>query len=85
MRVDHLGELLDDIIEGVVVPSHVVLPDLLVESSQSQQGHDISIRPANSDIQRFLAWNVRRMTGWSHYYLSLSHLRSSSCDGQPCV
>ena len=84
MRVDHLGELLDDIIEGVVVPSHVVLPDLLVESGQSEQGHDISIRPAHSDIQRFLAWNVRRMTEWSPY-LSLSHLRSSSCDGPPCV
>ena len=68
MCVDHLGELLDDIIEGVVIaPRHVILPDLLVESRQPEKSHDISIRPAHSDIQRFLAWNVRRVTDWSHY------------------
>ena len=62
MSVDHLGELLDDIIEGVVIPRHVILPDLLVESSQSQQSHDVRVSPANSDVQRFLAWNNRRVS-----------------------
>ena len=30
MRVDHLGELLHHVVEGVVVPRHVALADLLI-------------------------------------------------------
>ena len=50
MCVDHLTKLLHHVVEGVIVSSHVVLSDSLVESSQPQQGHDISVSATNSYV-----------------------------------
>ena len=75
---------MDHVIKCVVIPSHVILPDLLIKCSQSEQSHDIGICPAYSDIQRFLAWNIKAVLQIGQI-ISISHLRSSSCDGQPGV
>lgn len=62
MRVDHLGEFLDNIIEGVVVPtSGIVLSNLLVQGSQPEERHDVSIRVLNGDVQGLLVLLVSQM------------------------
>ena len=44
MSVDHLGELLNDVVEGVVVATaEVVRPDLLIQRSKSEASKYIEI------------------------------------------
>jgi len=53
VRVDHLGELLHHIVEGVIVSAReVILADFLVERGQAQQRHNIRVRVLDGDVQR---------------------------------
>jgi len=62
VRVDHLGELLHHIVEGVVVPAReVVLADFLVERGEAQQRHNIRVRILDGDVERLAARVVHQM------------------------
>ena len=54
MCVDHLRELLHHVVEGVVVPRHVALADLLIEGGQPQQRHDVRVSATHRNVQRLL-------------------------------
>jgi hypothetical protein len=53
VRVDHLGELLHHIVEGIIVSAReVILADFLVEGGQAQQRHNIRVGILNGNVQR---------------------------------
>lgn len=62
MGVDHLRELLHNIVECVVVPAReVVLANLLVERGQTQQGHNVGVRILDGNVERLVAGVVDKM------------------------
>ena len=61
MCVDHLGELLDHVVEGVIVARHIILSYLLVERSQPQQRHNVGVRVGDGDVEGLAPGIVHQM------------------------